>query len=243
VSISSQNLGEALLWVAAGIAVLALIAGLAVWIARRRGSRTIAIDAADAVARVWLFVCAVGLVFVVWRAMSGSEMWIETLPATLSWPEQPPCDAAPAGGAAVVTCASVTSVSASIAQLSAGVRAVIAAGAVLAVIASATPALLITIVCRQTFRGVPFSRSASRAFLLAAVVLLVAGTGAELTSGIGASLAAAEALPRSGAELTSNGVFSVTLPLWPIGAAIALAALGAVFRHGGVLQRETEGLV
>lgn len=49
-SMSSQNLGEALLWIAGGIAVLALIAGLAVWLARRRGSRTIAIDAADAVA-------------------------------------------------------------------------------------------------------------------------------------------------------------------------------------------------
>jgi hypothetical protein len=58
-----------------------------------------------------------------------------------------------------------------------------------------------------------------------------------------AALAAAEALPRSGAELVSNGVFSLTLPLWPIGAALALAALGVVFRHGAVLQRETEGLV
>lgn len=102
-SISSQNLGEALLWIAAGIAVLALIAALAVWLARRRGSKTIAIDAADAVA--------------------------------------------------------------------------------------------------------------------------------------------AEALPRSGAELVSNGVFSLTLPLWPIGAALALSALGVVLRHGTVLQRETEGLV
>lgn len=242
-SISSQNLGEALLWIAAGVAVLALIATLSVWLARRRGSRTIAIDAADAVSRVWLLFCAVGLVFVVWRATSGSETWIEALPASLSWPEQPPCDAPPEGTAAVVTCASATSVSASIAYLSAGVRAVIAAGAILALLASATPALLITIVCRQTLRGVPFNQSVSRAFLIAALVLLVAGTGAELASGIGASLAAAEALPRSGAELTSNGVFSVTLPLWPIGAAIALAALGAVFRHGGVLQRETEGLV
>jgi len=52
VSISSQNLGEALLWIAAGIAVLALIAALAVWLARRRGSKTIAIDAADVVAAV-----------------------------------------------------------------------------------------------------------------------------------------------------------------------------------------------
>ncbi len=42
---------------------------------------------------------------------------------------------------------------------------------------------------------------------------------------------------------TASGGFSLTVPLWPIGAALALGALGAVFRRGAVLLRETEGLV
>ena len=43
--------------------------------------------------------------------------------------------------------------------------------------------------------------------------------------------------------MTTTGIYRVEVSLWPVGAALALGALGAVFRRGAVLQRETEGLV
>lgn len=54
----------------------------------------------------------------------------------------------------------------------------------------------------------------------------------------------------SGAAVTTQAFFNLAVSLWPVGAALALAALAAVFRHGSdlqrhtaALQRETEGLV
>lgn len=241
-SIGSQDLGQALLWVASALVFLGGLACLAVWIARRRGSRTIAADAALAVAQVWLFFVAAGAVLTVWRAVTDGTVWIDALPASLSWPEQPECGETPSGDAAVV-CASVTSVDATVANLSLGTRLLLVAGDLLQLVVAAVPALLIVVICRQLLRGAPFARRASRVFFLAAGVLLFAGITGELVSSIATSLAAAEALPSSGEGLTSNGFIRTAVPLWPVGASIALAALGVVFRQGWTLQRETEGLV
>jgi hypothetical protein len=94
-------------------------------------------------------------------------------------------------------------------------------------------------------KGTPFSRAVGRWMLITAVVVLIAGVGGDLATDIGRELAAAAVLPPpdSGAAVTTKGYPRIDVSLWPIGAALALGALGAVFRHGAVLQRETEGLV
>jgi type VI protein secretion system component VasF len=65
-----------------------------------------------------------------------------------------------------------------------------------------------------------------------------------MLDGISKGAASAAALPPDGSSAAfTDGGFSVTLPWWPVGAALALLALAAVFRYGAKLQRETEGLV
>lgn len=245
-TIGTQNLGEGLLWIGVFIAVVAVLSLIAVWIARRRGSRTVALDAAGSVAQGWLFLMVLGVGFMVWQWFNQGELWINDLPVSFSnWPsgDTPGCDD-PGGDAPVLLCASVTSVNASVAHLTIGTRVVIGAGQLLGVLLIMVPAVLIIVLVGQARKGTPFSRVASRAFAWAAVAILVVGTVGELVVGIGKTLAAYEVLPspEQGGDLTNPGIFSLTVPLWPAGVALALAALAVVFRYGSALQRQTEAL-
>lgn len=258
-SIGTQNLAEGLLWIAVAIAVIAALSAVTVWIARRRGSTTVALDAAISVAQGWLFFMVLGMGLMVWQWFGQGEMWISEMPAFVQWagdgafvgPGTPGCSD-PGGDTPVLLCASVNSISATVAHLSIGTRIVIAAGQVLGLALLALPAVLIVVLVSQVRKGSPFSRTASRAFAWSAVAILVLGTITDLTVGIGRTLAAFEVLPspEQGGDLTTQGIFYLTLPLWPAGVALALAALAVVFRYGAALQhqtdalrRETEGLV
>ncbi|GAA5033752.1 hypothetical protein GCM10025738_17400 [Microbacterium fluvii] len=247
VSIGAEDLGGALLWVAIGLGVLLGIAALAVWAARRRGSTTIVLDATAAVARVWIAFVGLAAVFVMWRWLGGGTTWIPELPVTMAWPTALPCEqpVPPESVGTTLECASVQVVDATIANLPVATRAVLALGDLLSLALAAMPAVAVAVICHQALKGLPFGRAAGRMLMLTAVVVLVAGMGTELATSIGRSLAAGAVLPgpESGADVTTTGIFRLTVPLWPIGAALALAALGTVFRHGAVLQRETEGLV
>ena len=53
-SVGGQNLWASVLWLALFVAVAAVIVLIVVLIWRRRGSTTIALDAADTLSRVWL---------------------------------------------------------------------------------------------------------------------------------------------------------------------------------------------
>ena len=166
---------------------------------------------------------------------------------SVAWPETLPCEQAipPEATTTSLVCAHVATADATIAMLSVGTRMVLAVGELLGLVLAATPAVLLLVVCAQALRGLPFSRTVGRWLIIAAVVVLVAGLGADLVSSAGRALAAAEVLPAPDpdAAVTTTGIYRLTVPLWPIGAACALGALGAVFRRGAVLQRETEGLV
>jgi hypothetical protein len=122
---------------------------------------------------------------------------------------------------------------------------------------SAAIAALIAIACFQLLAGRPFAPVLARATMIMAVSVAVGGVAVAVLGEIAGNLAANELLSVTAAEWTDiPGVesvvdawwpqpagFTLTFPFWPIGAGLALAALAAVFRHGGVLQRETEGLV
>jgi len=77
-----------------------------------------------------------------------------------------------------------------------------------------------------------------------------------MLSDIGGSMAASELLQITGGSYAEvAGIedvfdawlpqpnFVLELPVWPIAAGLAFAALAAVFRYGSRLQRDTEGLV
>lgn len=242
-TIGSQDLAGALGWIAVYLGVLALVAGLAVWLARRRGSTTIAVDAARAVAQVWLVLSGLGVVLIAWRAIAGGESTLTDLPVTMDWPGALP--AARTGSDAVLVWATANTASVTVEGLSLGTRLLIGLAELLALVLAATPAVVIWVITRQAVRGAPFTGTVSRWLLIAAAAVLVVGLATDVVSAIGRTLAAMEVLPGpgSGAPVTTTGLFNLSVPLWPIGAALALAALAAVFRYGTVLQRETEGLV
>lgn len=244
-SIGTQNLGEGLLWIGVFVAAVAVLCVITVWIARRRGSTTVALDAASAVAQGWLFLMVLGLGFTVWQWFSQSEISINEMPAFVQWAGAgiPGCSD-PGGHTPVLLCASVDSVSATVAHLTLGTRIVLAVGQVLGILLMALPAVLIVVLVGQARKGSPFSRVAARAFAWSAVAILVLGTITDLVVGIGRTLAAFEVLPspEEGGDLTTQGIFYLSVPLWPAGVALALAALSVVFRYGSALQRQAEAL-
>jgi hypothetical protein len=107
------------------------------------------------------------------------------------------------------------------------------------------PAVALGVVCFQLLRGVPFARTVTRTLIVSAGAVFVLGMAAPVLDGISKGAASAAALPPDdgSAAAFSAGGFSVSLPIWPVGAALALIALAAVFRYGARLQRDTEGLV
>lgn len=253
-SIGTQNLGEGLLWIGVFVAVVAVLCAATVWIARRRGSTTVALDAASSIAQGWLFLVVLGLGLMVWQWFGQTEISVPDMPVALKqWPGlgAPGCND-PGGEDPVLLCASVDSVSATVAHLTPETRTVMAAGQVLGLALMALPAVLIVVLVGQARKGAPFSRVASRAFAWSAVGILVLGTITDMVVGIGRTLVAFEVLPspEEGGSLTTQGIFYVSVPLWPAAVALALAALSVVFRYGAALQsqtealrRETEGLV
>lgn len=244
-SFGTQNLFEGLLWVGAAIAVIAVLCIVAVWIARRRGSTAVALDAADTVARGWLVLMALGLGLTVWQWFALTEVQVADMPAFVQWAGAgvPGCSDT-GGDAPVLLCASVDSVSATVAHLTMGTRVVLAVGQVLGIVLVSLPAALIIVIVGQAQKGQPFSRVTSRAFAWCAVAVLVLGTVADLIVGIGRTLAAFEVLPspEQGGDLTTQGIFYLSVPLWPAGIALTLAALAVVFRYGAALQHQTEAL-
>jgi hypothetical protein len=242
-SIGSSDLGYALWMVGGFLLVVAAIAAVVAWTARRRGSRTAVISATLTIAGWWVALIVIATPFAVVQTLTADSVMVTDLPVSMAWPEPLDCGASSAA-TPTLACANVPTANATILGLTFAPRALLAVGQVLGSVAIALPAVAIGVVCFQMLRGRPFARTASRALIIAALVVLVAGIGVDIASGIGRGLAAAEVLPRHGdGAVTAGAVYSLTVELWPFGAALALAALAAVFRYGFTLQRETEGLV
>lgn len=246
-SIGWPDLGGTLLWIVGTLLVVGAVIGVLVWDARRRRSTSAMVDVTAAVARVWLALIIVSTVLIVLKWFTAGFTEVPALPVSLPWPTALPCEGGP--GVAATTqptleCASAPTVEATLTSLTAGTRVVLGAGELLALLLLALPGVVVAVICRATLKGRPFNAVTSRWLLIAAVVILVAGLGSDVLTGIGSAMAAAEVLPPPGAgAVTTTGIYRVALPLWPIGAALALAALGVVFRHGARLQRETDLLV
>lgn len=146
-------------------------------------------------------------------------------------------------------------------QLTIGTRMTIATASVVLLAVVVTLGILIAKMARNLRLGQPFHRL-SGLLLIAAVVLFVGFTGWSVLDGLGSWLAGQEALAPGwmyaiegmrGMEVLpsdfarygwlSPADWTLTINIWPLLCAMALAILGVIFRSGEKLQQDTEGLV
>lgn len=245
-SVGSDDLTRALVSIGLFLLALAAITAAVVWLAHRRGSTTVALDSALVVASVWTALGVVATIFSLAQTLGGGSIYIAGLPVSTTWPTPLPCHdpgaALPPG--AYIECATMSQANAWISGLPIAPRIVIAVGQLASAALAILPGALVAVVCFQTLRGRPFASVVTRALLTSAGVVVVAGLTYDIFTGVGRGLAAQAVLPTGvDAPLVSGAPFQISVQLWPIGAALALAALAVVFRYGGRLQRDTEGLV
>lgn len=252
--ISSDDLWTSLAQIGIGLAVIAAIVGFVVWRGRRRGSRTLAIDAALTVSGWWVTLSAVGAVIIIvkifttdWAEIASGSLWVP-------WPAGLPCNDGEVVTAAVLRCGGGSITNITVANASVGLR-VLAGVAQLASLAfTTTPAAMLMVICFQTLRGRTFSQTVTRALEVGAGAVLVFGVTADLLGAIAATAGLREVLPPD-SEWYPN--FSLNVTPLPFVIALGFLALAAVFRQGmrldqdrahlqqetERLQKDTEGLV
>ena len=142
-------------------------------------------------------------------------------------------------------------------------RILLASGSLVQVAVTIIIALVIFRLARNVRAGKPFD-GLSRSLIQCAMVLFVGALLWSVIGGIGSYAAGREALEIHGwgadagtvaAQLLGDSTIDlsyfgwpapalfITLPFWPLGIASALALLGAAFRTGERLQKDTEGLI
>ncbi|MFF7294257.1 hypothetical protein ACFY9N_17135 [Microbacterium sp. NPDC008134] len=248
---AASELGTSLLWLSVGLLTIAAVSAVVVLVGRRRGSRTLALDVALTLSSWWTILSAIGLVFVLIKAFTADFAEVAGAPMNVAWSENLPCrtgeltsgDAGP-----LLWCASASASDITISQPSVDVRALSAAAQAVAVLYSTIPAVLIAVICFQTLRGRPFTRTITRTLIGGAIVAVVLGIANDVLPGIAATVALRSVLPIDH-DLYPH-TFQITVTPFPVVAALALIALAAVFRQGmrlqrenAALQKETEGLV
>lgn len=249
---SSTDVGPSLLRIGLTLAALALIAGIVVWRGRRRGSTTLSLDVALTLSAWWVLMSVLGLALNTINVLVGNVgVTVDGAALQIPWPGGVPCDAGMDAGAqdgATLLCTSATIDPAVVEGASMGVRALAALGLFSSTALAAIPAVLIAVICFLTLRGLPFSRTVTRALVAGAVAVVVFGLASQLLPDISGVLALREVFPRDSDLFPESFQLSAT---WdPFAGALALVALAAVFRHGirlqhekELLQKETEGLV
>ncbi|MGM7671769.1 hypothetical protein [Microbacterium sp. A93] len=231
------------------LAVVAVIVGLVVWRGRRRGSNTIALDAALTIAGVWVLGAAVGAVIftvkvfaVDWAELSGAtSVW-------LSWPLDLPCSEFGDSSGTMLTCSGDMLSDFTVSNASLDLRLLAGSAQLCSLAFTTIPAAMLAVICFQTLRGRPFTSTVTRTLTIGAIAVLVFGVGSDLLSGIAATSGLREVFPPESEWYP--WAFQLTVTPLPLIGALGLAALAAVFRQGirlqqenEALQRETEGLV
>lgn len=249
ITFGSEAVWPSLLNIAIALAVGAAVVTLVVWNSRRRGSRTVTLDAALTLSGWWVILSALGAIAVVVKAFAVD--WAELHGRTvvfLDWPAALPCSEFGDGAHTALTCGGTELTDFTVGNASLGLR-LLAAAAQLSSLALATvPAVVLALICFHTLRGRAFSLVVTRALVGGAVALVVLGVASDLLNGIAATAGLREALPIGSPWYPAAYQLTVT-PL-PFAAALGLLALAAVFRQGmrleqqrAALEKETEGLV
>lgn len=236
-------------WMLLSVGVLALIVGLVIWRGRRKGSRTMALNAALTISGWWLAVTAIGIVLIVVKVFSTD--FAEFMGQTnvwLPWPADLPCTDYGDDRGTALGCSGSNLADFTVAEASIGLRALAGAAQLISILFTAIPAAMLAVISWHTLRGRAFTRVITRTLFWGAVAILVFGVASDLISGIAATTALREVFPPESEWYP--WAFQLQLTWWPFLAALGLAALAAVFKQGirlqqdnEQLQRETEGLV
>lgn len=245
---SGTDLPSTLLRIAVILGAGAVIAGIVVIIGRRRKSTTLALDVTLTLSSWWVLLSAVGLAFIVGKAIAGEFAEIGGAQIPAPWASDLPCRTAGEVSGTELWCIGATSADVTISQPDTATRVLAAAAQAGTLLYSTIPAVLIAIVCFQTLRGRPFSTTITRALVGGSIAVLVLGTANDLLPAIASTVALRAVLPIDSDIYPESFQIGVT-PV-PIVAALALLALAAVFRHGirlqqhnAALEKDTEGLV
>lgn len=240
-SFGSDEVWPSLAYIGIALAVIAAIVGIVIWRGRRRGSRTIALDAALAISGWSVLLSGVGAILIVVKAFSvdfaeftgATNVWVP-------WPADLPCSEFGDSAGTTLTCRGDALTDFTVGNASLGLRLLSAVAQLASGALSIVPAVILAVICFQTLRGATFSRTVTRALTGGAIAVLVLGVASDLLGSIAATAALREVFdPRS--EWYPSA-FQLTVTPLPFVAALALAALAAVFREGSRLQQERERL-
>lgn len=244
----SAEIWPSLLYTGIGLVVIALVVTVLVWNGRRRGSRTIALDAALTLSGWWILLSAVGAVIIIVKAFTVD--WAELNGETyvyVGWPDSLPCSEFGDSATTMLTCRGESLSQFTVTNASLGLRLLAAASQLSTLALSAMPAVIVAVICFYTLRGRVFSHMVARALTGGAIAVLLFGVAADLLSGIAATTGLREVFPSDSEWYPS--AYQLTVTPWPFAAALALVALAAVFRQGmrleqerAQLQQETERL-
>jgi hypothetical protein len=238
------------------LAVLTAIIVVVVWRRRRSGSTTITLDLALTISAWWVAMSAIGVVMIVLKVLTSDWAEIGGSALQLPWPDQVPCDDTAMGGdQPMLNCATLSAKYATVSAASLDLRLLSGLAQVVNLALTTVPAAMVAVICFQTLRGRPFSRTVTRNLVAGAVAVLALGIANDLLPGVTATVGLREVFPPSSEWYPADFYLFIT-PL-PFVGALALAALAAVFHQGlrlqqdrerlerenTQLQRETEGLV
>lgn len=225
--------------IALTLGIILVIIGLVVWRGRRRGSSTIALDAALAASGWWVLLALLGAVITVlkifvtdWAELSGStSIW-------LSWPDGLPCSEL--GAAQMLTCSDYMLSDFTVGGASLELRLLAGAALLCSQVITTIPAAILAVICFQTLRGRPFAQTAPRTLVFGAIAVFVFGIASEVLSSVAATAGLREVFATDSDWYPST--FQLTVSPLPFVGALGLAALSAVFRQGLRLQHENEKL-
>ncbi len=243
ISFGSDSIWDSLRFMGIALAAVALVIGLFVWLGRRRGSTTVALDAALTISGMWIALNALGAVILVvkvfqvgWAELSGRTLvWVD-------WPASLPCldPTMSTTTGAILECRGTELTDFTVANASLGLRALAGAAQLSGLILATLPAVILAVICFNTLRGRAFSRTITRALIGGAVAVLVFGVASDLLGSIAATAGLREVFASDSEWYPSQ--FQLTVTPLPFVGALMLAALAAVFRQGLKLQQERDDL-
>jgi len=249
----TNDLVSGLLILGVHVVGLTLIVWAAIWWARRRGSDTLALSVTRSLAGIVIGLSLIGVIFGGINQFIAQPTWLDDGMRTwvddhLGSLQSPTCDAdgsfsdgSPGADGALSYCRGAVN------YLPLAPRLALFIAAVFTFLATVAVAWSIYTAALLASQREPFHESVHRTFALAGIVTVAAGVIANTVTTIGMTLAVRALDWISGA---SDPPFVWSIPLPPVGVALGLFALSAIFRYGAQLQgekeqlqRETDGLV
>ncbi len=218
--------------------VIAAIVGLLVWNGRRRGSRTIALDAALTLSGWWILLSAVGAGGHHHQGIHRSTGPNSTARRTCMWtgPVNLPCSEYGDSATTMLTCSGEALTDFTVGNASLGLRLLAAAAQLSTSPCPTMPAVIVAVICFYTLRGRVFSHMVTRALTGGAVRRPRHRGGRRPPGWHRRDHRTARGVPPDSEWYPV--VFQLTVTPWPFLAALALAALAAVFRQGMRLEQD-----